>query len=323
MVVVMDSETALEPLLDAHTLRLMKAIADAGSLTGAAAALGYSQPAVSQHVRRVEQRLGVPVVERAGRRVRLTEAGRILARHAPAVTTALEAAVGELSELRGLRAGRVRLAAFPSASSAVVPSLLRFLRTHHPGMTVTFVEAEPPEAIAAVRADRADVAVTFSYPGDRRDPHRLSAAGLHVTTIGEDDLLLVLPRDHPAAVSSEVDLPALRDEEWIAGCPDCRGHLLELCERAGFTPRIAFETDNYLAVEALVAQGLGVATLPRWAVESFSALPGIVVRPLPREEPRSIHVVTARDAERVPAVRATVAALRSLIRTPEDRDPPA
>lgn len=319
----MDAEISPDPLLEAHTLRLMKAIADEGSLTAAAAALGYSQPAVSQHVRRIEQRLGVPVVERAGRRVRLTEAGRILARHAPAVTTALEAAEGELAELRGLRAGRVRVAAFPSASSAVIPRLLRLLRSRHPGMAVTFVEAEPPEAIAAVRADRADVALTFSFPGDRRDPHRLSAAGLEVSTLGQDDLLLVLPRDHPRAQDGSADLAELADEEWIAGCPDCRGHLMELCEAAGFTPRIAFETDNYLAVEAFVAQGMGIASLPRWAVESFPALPGIVTRPLPGAAPRSIHVVTARDAQRVPAIRATVGALRRLIAEPEPAGSPA
>lgn len=313
----------LEPVVDAHTLRLMKAIGDEGSLTAAATALGYSQPAVSQSVRRIEQRLGVPVVERAGRRVRLTEAGRVLARHAPAVTTALEAAVGELAELRGLRAGRVRVAAFPSASSAVIPRLLRVLRTRHPGMEVTFVEAEPPEAIAAVRADRADVAITFSFPGDRRDPHRLSAAGLEVSTLGEDDLLLVLPRDHPRAHDGSLTLAALADEEWIAGCPDCRGHLMELCEGAGFRPRVTFETDNYLAVEALVAQGMGVATLPRWAVDSFPALPGIVTRPLPAADPRSIHVVTAREAQRVPAIRATVDALRALLAEPGRTRSPA
>ena len=295
--------------LSARELRVVKAIADEGSITAAAAALGYSQPAVSQMLRRLEQRLGAALIERAGRTVRLTDAGRVLARHAPAVTTALDAAAGELAELRGLRAGRVRLVGFPSASPTVVPRLLAELDATHSGVSVTYLEAEPPEAVDAVRQDRADIALTFSYPGDRDDPHGPSARGLSVRTVGTDDLLAVLPVGHPAARPEGVDVAALAGEQWIAGCPRCRGHLLELCARAGFVPRIAFETDNFVAVEGLVAQGIGVATLPRMAVASFPQLPGVVTMPLPPSEARTIHVVTAHGAERVPAIRVALAAI--------------
>ena len=302
-----------DPEFDVQTLRVIKAIADEGSITAAAASLGYSQPALSQQMKRLEQRLGVPVIERVGRSVRLTEAGRVLARHAPAVTTALDAAAGELAELRGLRAGRVRLIAFPSASPTVVPRLLADLAEHHPGLTITYVEAEPPEAVDAVREDRADIALTFSYPGDRDDPHGSSARGLAVRAVGSDDLLAVLPEGHPAAAGERVEVSDLADENWIAGCPRCRGHLLELCGRAGFEPRIGFETDNFVAVEGLVAQGIGVATLPRMAVESFPLIPGVITRPLPHAEARTLHVVTAHGAERVPAVRIALAALTRVL----------
>lgn len=318
-----------DPVLDVQSLRIVKAVADEGSITAAAEALGYSQPAVSQQLKRLEQRLGIAVVERVGRSVRLTEAGRILARHAPAVTTALDAAVGELAELRGVRAGRVRLVAFPSASPSVVPRLLADLAHRHPGLVVTFVEAEPPEAVAAVREDRADIALTFSYPGDRSDPHRLSARGLAVRTVGTDDLLAVLPSGHPAAAAGHVELADLAGEHWIAGCPRCRGHLLEVCDRAGFEPRIAFETDNFVAVEGLVAQGMGVATLPRLAVDSFPQLPGVVTLPLPPEERRTLHVVMAHGAERVPSVRALLSAIGRVLgeesgqRHPEAQRPDA
>src|SRR6478609_7938446 len=186
---------------DVQSMRVVKAIADEGSITGAAAALGYSQPAISQQLKRLEQRLGVALVERVGRTVRLTEAGRILARHAPAVTTALDAAAGELADLRGLRAARVRLVGFPSASPTVIPRLLADLAAHHAGISVTYLEAEPPEAVEAVREDRTDIALTFSYPGDRDDPHGTSARGLAVHTVGTDELLAVLPAGHPAARS--------------------------------------------------------------------------------------------------------------------------
>ena len=300
---------------DVQSLRVVKAIADEGSITGAAAVLGYSQPAISQQLKRLEQRLGVALVERVGRSVRLTEAGRVLARHAPAVTTAMDAAAGELAELRGLRAGRVRLVGFPSASPTVVPRLLADLARHHAGVSVTYLEAEPPEAVEAIREDRADIALTFSYPGDRDDPHGSSARGLSVRAVGSDDLLAVLPVGHPAATAESIDVSVLSGERWIAGCPRCRGHLLELCARAGFEPHIAFETDNFVAVEGLVAQGIGVATLPRMAVASFPQLPGVVTMPLPPAEARTIHVVTAHGADRVPAIRATLDAITRLLVT--------
>ncbi len=306
-----------DPEFDAQTLRVVKAIGDAGSITAAAALLGLSQPAVSQQMKRLERRLGLPVVERVGRRVRLTEAGRILAHHAPAVTTALDAAAGELAELRGLRAGTVRLAGFPSASATMVPRLLADLTRTRPGISLTYLEAEPPEAVQAVRDDLTDLALTFAYPGDRSDPHGASARGLSERTLGRDDLLLVLPEGHPAA---DAGIEALADEDWIAGCPRCRGHLLEVCGRAGFAPRIAFETDNVVAVEGLVAQGIGVATLPRWAVASFPPLPGVITAPLPAAEARTVHVVAARGAYRVPAVQAVVQSLARVVRelTPTD-----
>lgn len=295
--------------LHAHDLRLMRAIADGGSITSAAAALGYSQPAVSQHLKRLEARVGLPLVERIGRRARLTEAGRLLARHAPAVATALDAAQEDLAQLRGGGSGRVRLAGFPSASATVLPRLLAELSREHPGIQLQYVEAEPPEAVEAVREGRADLALTFSFPGDRQDPHGESARGLNVQVVGQDDLLLVLPDAHPAAADGHVDVARLADENWIGGCPRCRRHLLELCSRAGFAPRITFETDNFVAVEGLVAQGIGVATLPRMALEATPRHAGVAIRPLPGREQRTLHLVAARGADRVPSVRAVSAVL--------------
>lgn len=297
------------PDFDIQSLRIVRAISDTGSITAAAAALGYSQPAVSQHVRRLETRLGVAILERVGRGVRLTEAGRVLARHAQAVTVAIDAAAEELAELRGLRTGLVRLVAFPSASPVLVPRLIAALATSHPGITLTYLEAEPPEAVEAIREDRADIALTFSYPGDRDDPHRSSARGLTVRGAGRDELMLVLPLGHPP-VQGVADLA---DETWIAGCPRCRGHLLELCGRAGFEPRIGFETDNYVAVEGLVAQGIGVATLPRMALDSFPLLPGVSTLPLDAAEARRLHIVTAKGAERVPSLAAVLDRLAAML----------
>lgn len=298
--------------LDPRTLRVVHALAEHGSITAAAAELGFSQPAVSQQLRRLETSIGLPVVERVGRGVRLTEAGGILARHARSITSALDAAAGELAELRGLRSGRVRLAGFPSASPTIVPRLLATLATEHPGLRVSYLEAEPPEAVAAVRENRADIAVTFSYPGDRIDPHRESAQGLAVTELWFDEMRLVLPLGHPLANATSIQLDALSEENWIGGCPRCRGHLLELCDREAFVPRISFETDNFVAVLRMVAAGLGVAMTPQLALDSAGSVPGVVTRPTARGDRRTVNLVTTPDAERVPALRATLATLRAM-----------
>ncbi|MGG7509484.1 LysR family transcriptional regulator [Plantibacter sp. YIM 135249] len=313
MALVHQDDLAAE--LDSGTLRIIGALAEQGTITAAAASLGLSQPAVSQHLRRLEARLGVAVIERRGRGVRLTEAGRILAEHAVTVIRALDAAASEIHELTGLRSGRVRIAAFPSASSAIVPTLLGELARIHPSVTVTFVEAEPPEAVAAVRAGDADLAITFSYPGDPADPHLASAVGLRVDNLWSDRMMLVLPAAHPAAAQPIVAIADLADERWIAGCPRCRGHLLGLCASSGFEPVIAHETDNVAAVTALVAAGLGVALLPSLALRSSVLPPGAVARPTGRGDERMLHLVGSGHAERIPAVAATMRIVAGLTPT--------
>ena len=155
-------------MIDAAGLRVMRAIADEGSFTGAAASLGYSQPAVSQMVRRLEQRSGTVLVERIGRNVRLTEAGQVLARHAVGVLAALDAAEEEVAAIAGLRSGRVRLMAFPSSSASLVPRALGLVKKRFPDVRVTFSEGEPPESIAALRAGECDIAVAFASEGGER-----------------------------------------------------------------------------------------------------------------------------------------------------------
>ena len=301
------------PDLDANALRVVRAVYETGSITAAAAALGFSQPAVSQQLKRLEQRLGLAVIERVGRGVRLTEAGLVLARHAVTVATALDAAAGEIAELQGLRSGLVRLVAFPSASATLVPGLLARMKQRHAQISITYLEAEPPEAVAAVRENRADLAITFSYPGDRVDPHRESAQGLRVATRRREEMMLVLPVGHPlAAGDAPIDLGDLADENWVAGCPRCRGHLLDLCGRRGFAPRISYETDNVAAVFGLVEAGIGVALLPALAIESVGRRPGVVVRATTGRDHRTLHAVTAAGAERVPALAASLRALAAI-----------
>ncbi|WBU38419.1 LysR family transcriptional regulator [Homoserinibacter sp. YIM 151385] len=301
------------PELDLHSIRIVRAIAEHGSISAAARALGYSQPAISQHLRRAETRLGTPLVLRSGRGVRLTEPGLVLARHAHAIGSALDAAGGELAELVGLRAGSVRIAAFPTASSTLVPRLLRELRARHPRLRVGYVEAEPPEALGMLRDAAVDLAITFAYPGDRADPHREAESMLTTTRLSAEPVVLALPASHPLARDGgPVSLTRLGDERWIAGCPLCRGHLLAACEAVGVEPDIHLETDNAIAVLNLVAAGLGVALLPRLALATAPVPEGAAIRATSPSSDRSIRVVTQTGADRVPSIQAALAAIRAL-----------
>jgi len=312
--------------LDSQTLRVVAAVAEYGSITRAAAVLGYSQPAVSQQLKRVEARIGMPLVTRSGRGIRLTDAGEVLARHADAVLTALDAAAGELSDLSGLRSGRVRLAAFPSASSTIVPRLIGAMAADHAGVQFTYLEAEPPEAVAGVRDGVSDLAIAFRHPADRHDPFDASAEGLVVHELARDDVLVLAPAGHPGTGSGRageegiggpiadgaVDLATLRGENWIAGCPRCRGHLLDSCARAGFAPSISFETDNFVAVMSMVAAGLGVALLPELAISASALPPGVEAHRTRAGDHRMLVAVTRPGADHIPAVAETLRLLTTL-----------
>lgn len=293
-------------MIDAAGLRVIRAIADEGSFTAAASSLGYSQPAISQMVRRLEERLGTPLVERLGRNVRLTEAGEVLARHAGAVLGAISAAESEVAAIAGLKSGRVRLMAFPSSSSTLVPKALSLVKKRFPQVQVSFAEGEPPESLAALRAGECDVAVAFTYDGLEISSDHLD--DFEVKELLLDHVRIALPLDHPLAAQDSVDLAALAEAPWIAGCPRCRGHLLSLAAAAGYRPDVAFETEDYVAVLGLVAEGLGVALVPDLILRSA---PNARVKVLPIDPPshRTVYAVTTPDLTRVPAVAAMIDAL--------------
>ncbi len=302
--------------IEPQLLRVLLAVRDSGSISRAATALGYSQPAVSQLLARAEQRLGHDLVLRGGRGATLTESGRVLADHALHVEAALAAAHEDLEAVGGLARGRVRFAGFPSASSTLVPPVLAAMSATSPGVVTSYVEAEPPEAIELVRRGEVDVALTFSHAFTADD----TAADPTLTTreLGRDPLALVTPDEAGAAGHDPVadrhvaDLAAHRDARWIGGCPRCRGHLLASCAASGFTPDIVLETDNAAAVVGLVAAGLGVALLPRLALRTTVVPPEVAVTPTADALARRVEVVVARGAERVPSVRAALDAVRGV-----------
>src|SRR5271157_998602 len=294
-------------MLDVTRLRVLVAVARYGSVTAAARALNYAQPSVSHHLARLEAETGTKLIQRAGRGIRLTDAGRLLAERAAEVIGRLDAAENELAAYTGLRAGRLRLAAFPSALGTIVPAAAAMLREYQPDVDLRLTEAEPPEALRMLRAGYVDVALVFRYSPDApgadgpgaKDSEAALAAGNPATGSGmslpdEEDGIditeglrerLLLDEEIHLVTSAQAiaeppaDLAGYARYRWIAGCDRCRANLLRQCALAGFTPKIAFTTDDYIAVQALVAADLGVSILPGLALRA-ARHPGIRTVPL-------------------------------------------
>lgn len=290
--------------MDPRKVLVFRSVARAGSLSAAARDLGWSQPAVSQQLAALEREVGGPLLVRSSRGVTLTEAGRVLLGRADTVAGELHMAAEELASLAELRGGRVRLIAFPSAAATLAPAALRLLAGEHPDVEVALVEAEPPEASTSVREGEADVALVFGYDGPPPDATR-QGSDLTWLPLAVEPVDLVLPPEHAAGRARAVRLDRLAGDTWIGGCPRCRSHLVERCRAAGFEPRLAHETDDYVAVQALVAAGLGVTMLPRSALQAFRH-PDVVVRESRTLGERHVGLVYRAGAEQVPATRALV-----------------
>jgi DNA-binding transcriptional LysR family regulator len=295
-------------MFDTRLLRTFRAVVVAGSFSGAARELGYTQPAISQHMRSLEQAAGMPLFIRVGRSMQLTDAGKLLDRHAQRILEDLSAAQRQIAATRTIAAGRVRVCTFPSASATIVASAAADLQRTSPGLRMQLTEAEPPESLEMLAAGKCDIALAFRY-GDAPADDEVRG-GLIATRLLDDDMMALLPRGHRLARRRSVDLAQLADESWIAGCPNCRSAFLAACAAAGFEPEIAFSTDDNLAVQSLVVAGVGVAIMPE-LVLSFLRHPKIVAQPLGTRVRRSVSAYTLPDHGRMPATIVTMDALKA------------
>ncbi|GLY34229.1 LysR family transcriptional regulator [Amycolatopsis sp. NBRC 101858] len=282
-------------MLDVTRLRVIDALARTGSVTAAAKELHYTQPTVSHHLARLEAETGAQLLQRAGRGIRLTPAGQLLASRAAEILGRIDAADAELSAHVGLSAGRVRVASFSSVIGSLIPRAVAALTADHPGLRVGLTDTEPPEALELLRTGRIDVAIIFRYDDTEPEPPDVR---LHHLL---DDPLYVL------STSPGQTLPALRDATWIAGCDRCRGHLLAMCAEHGFEPRIGYTSDDMVVMQALVVAGLGVTTSPGLALRAHRA-DGIEASELPGSR-QHIYAATYGEPPDPPATTALLAAL--------------
>jgi DNA-binding transcriptional LysR family regulator len=293
-------------MLDSRHIRTFHEVVSTGSFTAAARSLGYTQPAVTQQIRALEREAGVPLFSRDGRRMRLTEAGETLARHAEVILGNLGAAQQQLQALARLRAGRVRVCAFPSANATLIPEALARLLADHPEVRVELQEAEPPESLTRLLAGDFDVVLAFSYPGT----HAELPAELVEIRLMEDLLTVLLPVGHPLSRRHAVRLAELAQARWIAGCPRCRANFLQICAAQGFEPDIVVTTDDNLALQSMVAAGIGLAVAPS-LVLSFLNHRKVTGRALEPHVRRQVSAYVLREHLDLPATAVVLEALRA------------
>lgn len=283
-------------MLTLTQLRVLDAVRRHGTVTAAARELHYSQPSLSHHLARLEIESGAQLFQKAGRGLRFTEAGALLAERAAEIVGRVEAATTELATLTGLRAGRVRVAGFNSVMSSLVPLVVRDLGAASPGLELSLFDTHPEEALAMLRAGQVDVALIFRHEETATEPD-----GIRLVHLLDDQL-------HLLSRGGGTTPAAHRDSPWIAGCERCRSHLVELCRQAGFTPRTLSTTDDMVVMQALVAAGMGVTTIPELALRAHRN-PAITVTALPGQR-RRIFAATYGEPPDPPA---TVAVLDALV----------
>jgi len=280
---------------DLRLLSVLREVALRGSFSAAAESLAYTQPAVSQQIARLEKQVGVKLLEREPRGIRLTPAGEVLVRHTERVLSQLAAADEELLDVAAQARGRLRVASFATAAGTIVPRAVAAFRRLRPAIEVEIALLDPHESIPAVRRGDVEIAITEEggFSGDA------DTTGLEVEHLLDDHMWVSLPADHPLATRRAVELADLRDEDWMFACltGTCADSnvVLRACQDAGFQPKIAYQSDDYFAIQGLVASGMGVALIPGLGLASTRE--DVAVRPVKGRPPyRRVAAVTAGDA---------------------------
>jgi DNA-binding transcriptional LysR family regulator len=249
-------------MLSVWRLQLLREVSRRGTIKAAAGAMSLTPPAVSQQLAILERETGVDLLEKSGRRVRLTVAGQLLVQHADTITGAIAAAEADLASLQQTMTGTLRVAAFPTAARAVMPAVMTALSHRHPGLRVTLQDLEANESFSALRMDEIDIAIVDEYDEETQ----VADGGLEVRDFLYDPLFLVLPLDQRP--SSAVSLPQVRDAFWIMARQSsefCRV-TVSACRAAGFEPRIRSHCKDFSVIIALVEAGLGVSILSSLAL---------------------------------------------------------
>ncbi|MFB7338153.1 LysR family transcriptional regulator [Streptomyces adustus] len=301
-------------MLDVRRLQVLRAVVTSGTVTAAAAHLGYTPSAVSQQVAALEKQAGTALLERVGRGVRPTAAGLLLTEHAALIGSAVARAETALADLRAGRTGHLTVRYFATAGSTLVAPALARLRAEHPGVRVDLRLSDPVDPLREVAQGRADLAVVVQAPDRGGD-------GFRLVPLLDDPYAAVLPLGHPLAGEEVIDLGALSGEQWVGSEPPgpCLEPVIDSCAAAGFSPDFVIQSEDYATAQGFVAAGLGVGLMPRLGLRNRH--PGVVVRPVRNPEPvRVISAAVREIAFEQPALRGLLSALREAAGTVEPAD---
>ncbi|MCT2584163.1 LysR family transcriptional regulator [Actinophytocola gossypii] len=286
-----------ESVVDVAHLTVFREVALRGSFTAAAAALRYTQSAVSRQIAALEEDVAATLFDRVPRGVRLTDEGRCLLGHADAVLDRLDAARRDLAALREVDSGRLRIGAFATAEAVLVPRAMAAFRAAHPRVELSLSDGLSATQEARLRAGELDVAVLSVPTGQTANP----PDGLALRHLLDDPPLVALPTGHRLAARHTIRLTELAEESWIAGSTAVEDTLIGACLRSGFRPAVRYVVGEWTAKQGLVAAGLGVTLVPGLAATALRQ--DVLVKRLRAEEltPRRVYAATA---ERVPPAPA-------------------
>ena len=295
-------------MIDLAALTSLRAVDTHGSVVGAADALGFTPSAISQQVKRLEKQTGVPLLERVGRGVILTDHGRHLVDAGTRLLADLEEVESGLHERAGTVAGHLRLTAFSTAMRGLVAPVVRDLLSAHPELSLTLTEREPWDTIDLVATGQSDLGVVHRWG----DVPLIIPDHLGTTQVAYDVADVVVPRSHRLAERASVSPRDLVEEGWIA-TPEgtiCRQWLTRMYAGTGRLPRIAHTAMEFDSHLALVRAGLGIALVPRLGRQPLGDQ--LVAVPAHDPEPtRDVIAVHRRSMAESPAINAVLAALSS------------
>ncbi|MFI8789757.1 LysR substrate-binding domain-containing protein [Streptomyces sp. NPDC055105] len=292
-------------MLDVRRMQVLRAVVTSGSVTAAAANLGNTPSAISQQVAALEKQAGTALLERVGRGVQATEAGRLLTQYADAISRQVAEAETALADLRDGRTGTLAVRYFATAGAALVAPAVARLRERHPGVRVDLRVTDPEDPLPEVRQGRADVAVVVRT----RD---VPPTGIRMGHLADDPYRAVLPKNHPLAERRVIDLAELADEPWVdtegvAG--PCHEIVRDACAAAGFSPDFSVASQDYATAQGFVAAGMGIGLMPLMGLRNRH--PDIVLRKVRKPEPIRVICAATRDtAPTQPALQGFVEAVR-------------
>ena len=297
-------------MLDVRRMRVLREVANRGSIAAAAQALSFTPSAVSQQIATLERETGVALVERGPRSVRLTEAGLALVEHTEEVMAKLQAAEADIQALAGLRSGMLRVCSFPTAYATIMPAAIGEFRRHYPAVELTLTEADPRAGLNGLKSGAVDVALAYEYDFVPIEPDD----ALEMVHLMDDPVNAIVPRAHPAAKHQTVRLADLANDAWITSTPrsSCYQFVRRACNAEGFEPQVTMESDDHGVWQGIVAAGVGVALASELSLPAPE--PGIaVLRIAPRPLKRKIWAAHRVGASHTPGVDAMLAILQDVI----------